>query len=88
MGLTQLMPENVKDLGVANPFDPEQNLQGGAKQLSQLLTKYHGRIDLALAAYNAGPSAVARSGGIPPYKETQNYVKKVMSLYHLRQQKP
>ena len=88
MGLTQLMPENVKDLGVANPFDPEQNLQGGAKQLSQLLAKYHGRIDLALAAYNAGPGAVAKSGGIPPYKETQNYVRKVMSLYHLRQQKP
>ena len=84
MGLTQLMPENVKELGVGNPFDPMQNLQGGAKQLSQLLTKYHGKIDLALAAYNAGPGAVAKHGGIPPYTETQNYVKKVMSLYHLR----
>jgi soluble lytic murein transglycosylase-like protein len=84
MGLTQLMPANVKELGIADPFDPAQNLQGGAKQLAQLLAKYPGRIDLALAAYNAGPGAVAKYGGIPPYTETQNYVKKVLGLYNAR----
>ncbi|MFI5385577.1 MAG: lytic transglycosylase domain-containing protein [Fimbriimonadales bacterium] len=89
MGLTQLMPINVKELGVADPFDPEQNLQGGARQLSQLLAKYPGRLDLALAAYNAGPGAVAKAGGnIPNYTETQNYVKKVMGLYNLRRSQP
>ena len=84
MGLTQLMPENVKELGITSPFDPEQNLQGGARQLAQFLAKYPGRIDLALAAYNAGPGAVAKYGGIPPYTETQNYVKKVLGLYNAR----
>jgi soluble lytic murein transglycosylase-like protein len=84
LGLTQLMPDNVKELGVRDPFDPMQNLQGGARQLSQLLAKYPGKVDLALAAYNAGPGAVAKYGGIPPYTETQNYVKKVIGLYNLR----
>lgn len=88
MGLTQLMPENVKELGVQRPFDPEENLQGGAKQLAQLLAKYPGRLDLALAAYNAGPGAVAKYGGIPPYTETQNYVQKVTALYNARRGQP
>lgn len=88
LGLTQLMPENVKEFGVRDPFDPMQNLQGGAKQLAQLLDKYPGRKDLALAAYNAGPGAVAKYGGIPPYTETQNYVKKVLGLYDLRRGQP
>jgi soluble lytic murein transglycosylase-like protein len=88
MGLTQLMPDNVKELGVKNPYDPRENLQGGAKQLSQLLAKYPGRIDLALAAYNAGPGAVAKYGGVPPYTETKNYITKVMNLYNARKGQP
>lgn len=89
LGLTQLMPDNVKELGVRDPFDPEQNLQGGARQLSQLLAKYPGRLDLALAAYNAGPGAVAKAGGnVPNYTQTKNYVNKVMSLYNLRRSQP
>lgn len=88
MGLTQLMPENVKDFKVANPFDPEQNLQAGAKQLSQLLAKYPKNIGLALAAYNAGPGAVAKYGGVPPYTETQNYVRKVLDLYNAKKAQP
>ncbi|HVT14421.1 MAG TPA: lytic transglycosylase domain-containing protein [Fimbriimonadaceae bacterium] len=88
MGLTQLMPDNVRELGVQRPFDPEQNLMGGAKQLAQLLAKYPGRLDLALAAYNAGPGAVEKYGGIPPYTETQNYVKKVMALYNAKRSQP
>jgi len=86
MGLTQLMPSNVKELGVSDPFDPAQNLDGGARQLAQLIAKYPGRLDLALAAYNAGPGAVAKAGNnIPNYPETQNYVRKVLDLYHAKQ---
>lgn len=88
LGLTQLMPFNLKDLGVSNWQDPEQNLQGGARYLSQMLAKHPGRLDLALAAYNAGPGAVAKHGGIPPYDETKNYVNKVMSLYNAKRAQP
>ena len=80
-GLTQLMPGTATDMGVKNPLDPEQNLEGGAKYLSQML-KLHGQdTTLALAAYNAGPRAVARAGGVPNYKETKNYVQKIMTQY-------
>jgi len=78
MGLTQLMPSTAKALGVKDPFDPVQNLEGGAKYLKQQYDRF-GRWDLALAAYNAGPGAVKKYGGIPPYKETQNYVKNVLA---------
>jgi hypothetical protein len=78
LGLTQLMPKTAKSLGVTNPLDPTQNMEGGAKYLAQLLKQFNGDRKLALAAYNAGPGAVVRSGGIPPYKETQNYVKKIL----------
>lgn len=88
MGLTQLMPDNVKELGITNPFDPEQNLQGGAKYLSQMLARYPGRIDYALAAYNAGPGKVDQFKGIPPYTETKNYVNKVLGLYNIRKGQP
>lgn len=88
LGLTQLMPDNLKEFGVTNWQDPEQNLQGGARQLAKLIDKYPNRLDLALAAYNAGPGAVAKFGGIPPYTETQNYVKKVMDLYKTRSTLP
>ena len=85
LGLTQLMPDNIRDLGIKNPTDPEENLQGGAKYLSMMLAKFPGRVDLALAAYNAGPGAVSKAGNnIPPYPETQSYVKKVLDLYEAR----
>lgn len=77
-GVMQLMPSTAKALGVNNAMDPEENIMGGAKLLSQLLSKYKDNIKLALAAYNAGGGAVDKYGGIPPYSETQNYVKKVL----------
>jgi soluble lytic murein transglycosylase-like protein len=79
LGLTQLMPGTAASLGVANPLDPAQSLQGGAKYLRQQLDRFGGDERLALAAYNAGPGAVARYGGVPPYSETQNYVTSVMA---------
>lgn len=76
-GVMQLMPETAKSLGVADVFDPEQNINGGAKYLSGLLKKYGGDVDLALAAYNAGPGNVDKYGGVPPFKETQNYISRI-----------
>lgn len=77
-GLTQLMPKTGRSLGVTDPFDPKQNLEGGAKYLAQMLKEFNGDRKLALAAYNAGPGAVKRYGGIPPFSETQNYVKRIL----------
>lgn len=76
-GVMQLMPANCKEAGITDPFDPRQNIMGGAKEISGYLKKYHGNLDLALAAYNAGIGNVAKYGGVPPFKETQNYIKKV-----------
>ncbi len=86
MGLMQLMPATAKELGVDNAFNSKMNIDGGTKYLAQLLHRFDGNIELASAAYNAGPNAVKKYGGIPPYRETQNYVERV-GILHSRYQK-
>ncbi len=82
MGLMQLMPKTAESLGVIDAYNPSQNIEGGVKYLKGLLEKFDNNQELALAAYNAGPNAVKKYGGIPPYKETQNYVKAIMGTYN------
>ena len=82
MGVMQLMPSTAEGLGVTDAYDAEQNIMGGAKYISIQLERFDGDIELALAAYNAGPGNVKKYGGIPPFEETQNYVTKIMNIYN------
>lgn len=84
-GLMQLMDETAREYGVYNPFNPQQNINGGTTYLRDLLDRYNGDLRLAIAAYNAGPTAVDTYGGIPPYPETEDYVDKVLTEYKNRQ---
>ena len=82
MGLMQLMPSTARSLQVSNPFDAQQNVDGGVRHLKQLLQDFNGDVSKSLAAYNAGAGAVQRNGGVPPYAETQAYVRRINQLYN------
>jgi soluble lytic murein transglycosylase-like protein len=79
-GLMQLMPDLSDEMGVTNAFDPRDNIMGGVRYLKRLLDYHDGNLDLALASYNAGPGNVERYGGVPPFRETRNYVKTIKQI--------
>jgi soluble lytic murein transglycosylase-like protein len=79
-GLMQLMPDLADEMGVANAFDPRENIRGGARYLKRLLDYHQGDLDLTLASYNAGPGNVERYGGVPPFRETKNYIRTIKAI--------
>lgn len=79
-GLMQLMPANIGEMGVTNPNDPRQNIEAGVKEISGYLSRYNGDLVMALAAYNAGPGNVKKYGGVPPFKETERYIQKILNI--------
>jgi len=81
-GLMQIMPQNFEPLGIQDPFDPWQNINAGARYFKQMYDRFHGKLSLSLAAYNAGPTAVDRYKTIPPYEETEEYVRRVLKYYY------
>jgi soluble lytic murein transglycosylase-like protein len=83
-GLMQLMPALSDEMGVSNAFDPRDNIMGGVRYLKRLLDYHNGNLDLALASYNAGPGNVERYGGVPPFRETRNYIKTIKQIYAAR----
>ena len=83
IGLMQIMPENIRALNIKDPFDPLENIMGGARYLKHLITRFDGKLPMALAAYNAGPNVVDRYKRIPPFKETEDFVEKVMKYYSI-----
>ena len=82
-GLMQIMPDNIRALNIKDPFDPWENIKGGAQYLKQLLERFNGDLPLALAAYNAGPNTVDRYRGIPPIQETRDFVDRVLKYYSI-----
>jgi len=82
LGLMQIMPSNLEFLKVQDPFDPRQNIMGGVRYLKQMMNRFDGKLHLALAAYNAGPETVERYQRIPPIRETENYVRRVLKYYN------
>jgi len=84
IGLMQIMPETASDMNIVNPYDPGENIEAGTKYLRFMLDRFDGDLDLALAAYNAGPAKVERSGGVPDIAETRKYIKKVLSIHRNR----
>lgn len=82
MGLMQLMPSTASDMNVGNPFNPEENIEGGTRYLRSLIEKFNGNLTLAIAAYNSGPKTVERYGNVPPISETRHYVNSVLALYN------
>jgi soluble lytic murein transglycosylase len=83
VGLMQIMPDNFGPLNINDPFDPWENIMGGSRYFRSMLERFNYQLPLALAAYNAGPGAVERYNDIPPYKETEDYVKKVMRFFQI-----
>jgi soluble lytic murein transglycosylase len=88
LGLMQLMPSTAREMGVSDPLNPEQNIEGGSRYLRYLLERFEGDLTLALAAYNAGPTSVERYGSVPPIRETADYIKKIYKLYQVRRPAP